>query len=447
MFESTRGLRGALGEHDRFAYAIAEALIANATPDWGAAEERATEGIAAFPEDAELAWMRGWVRWAREDFVASRADFERALAIDPKFAFALGVESVISRAEGHGERALAEVDRCLAIAHGSTTCLANRARLNYERGDCATVERDADTMIATAPTDPAGYWYREHALAWGGASDETLRALLERRVSMQSGRYRESVRVGGLLEIAMLHARFDEAVRLESDATKALANVHGVNEHARDALLRAQAMLEMGRREDAGKIARTFLERRGVWVDGANDIDGDDTPKILGIARHTHAIDDAAWRAQRDEWVAAARRRFPGPESARAITFAAFLTPVETREEAIEALAQLPSVMPLALEVAYAGDLVIGKARFLAGQIDDAIPMLQRAAKACFVLDAPVDTARAVAMLGDALAQRDDKAGACAAYGAVMARWKSASPRSVTLESVKKSAAKLGCAP
>jgi hypothetical protein len=48
-------------------------------------------------------------------------------------------------------------------------------------------------------------------------------------------------------------------------------------------------------------------------------------------------------------------------------------------------------------------------------------------------------------MLGEALEQTGDKAGACEAYGVVLDRWDHAKPRSVTVDKARARVKALGC--
>jgi serine/threonine-protein kinase len=79
--------------------------------------------------------------------------------------------------------------------------------------------------------------------------------------------------------------------------------------------------------------------------------------------------------------------------------------------------------------------------------------LLRRGAAACAILgfvdegelSVPVEYMHAHLWLGQALEAKGDKAGACAAYGVVMDRWKDAKPRSVTLEKAKDRSRVMGC--
>jgi hypothetical protein len=125
--------------------------------------------------------------------------------------------------------------------------------------------------------------------------------------------------------------------------------------------------------------------------------------------------------------------------------FPEYGAPAATGGDARLGLAALPESSPLPNWYAFtSADAEVGKLRFLAGDIELAVPLLRRGAAACNVLDHPIEHARVERMLGEALEKEGDAAGACAAYGALVARW-SRAKRSVTLRAAGARMKALGC--
>jgi hypothetical protein len=98
--------------------------------------------------------------------------------------------------------------------------------------------------------------------------------------------------------------------------------------------------------------------------------------------------------------------------------------------------------------------LGLGRTLLLAGQPAAAVEPLRVAANSCGILTDELRTAfyestiwwmRAHVLLGQALEQTGDAAGACAAYAVVLDRWKDAKPRSVTLDKARERSRVLGC--
>jgi hypothetical protein len=80
----------------------------------------------------------------------------------------------------------------------------------------------------------------------------------------------------------------------------------------------------------------------------------------------------------------------------------------------------------------------------LAGDADAALPALTRAAATCVAFDFPIASVRAQLFLGLAREAKGDTAGACAAYGEVIARWHGAT-KSRTVIKARERATALGC--
>jgi serine/threonine-protein kinase len=120
---------------------------------------------------------------------------------------------------------------------------------------------------------------------------------------------------------------------------------------------------------------------------------------------------------------------------------------VETPEEAREALALFPNVAPpRALAAKDFSLAMLGKLYVLAGRAEEAVPYLQRTVASCFALLAPFVHTRANYHLGRALEATGDTAGACSAYGNVLARWGGAKPESVTASKARGRSRELRCA-
>jgi hypothetical protein len=119
---------------------------------------------------------------------------------------------------------------------------------------------------------------------------------------------------------------------------------------------------------------------------------------------------------------------------------------LSTSEQAADVLAGIGDAGP----ASWGEDLTLGRALLLGGHAADAVAPLQAAARSCDVLSTPSEGntiwwMRSHVLLGQALEQTGDHAGACAAYAVVLDRWKNAKPRSVTLEEAKERSRALAC--
>jgi serine/threonine-protein kinase len=198
---------------------------------------------------------------------------------------------------------------------------------------------------------------------------------------------------------------------------------------------------EMGDVVHAADVADDFMRRRsGLTPDGWPWV----RAFVLVAQRRAQRISDADYRKSRDAFMAEAMAS-EGP-------FAAWLDfyPAVVRDApaAREALASMPegSATPSLLQGDSFNATMLGRTYLLAGRIDDAIPLLRHAAASCISPDGSIlFRTWANEGLGEALEQKGDEDGACAAYGRVLARWGHAKPRSVTADAARAHAKKLGC--
>jgi hypothetical protein len=118
---------------------------------------------------------------------------------------------------------------------------------------------------------------------------------------------------------------------------------------------------------------------------------------------------------------------------------------VETREGAVASLAAAEKYAPLPwYRPGLVADGLVGRVYLVAGRAADAVPLLERATKQCKVLDDPFTQVESFGWLGAAREATGDKSGACAAYGELVRRWKTA-PQARSLRDAKGKLASLGC--
>jgi serine/threonine-protein kinase len=368
------------------------------------------------------------------------------LALDPQFATPWTLIAEAYDQQGDREAQEKSYDRCLQVVPTASSCLTHRLWVRVARGDCDGVGVDAETLVAAAPDDSRGYDFRTNALARRGAGADTLRAAAAQAADKVDPKRRETFRQLGAVRIALWIGDFAAAVEGAAAYERSI-DLADVKPHSEAAWNLVQALVESGRLREAGVAADAFLKKSDLWVLGAMDagVYGDWTPRLLDVARRSGVLTKEQWREQRDAWVTRWTKILPGKDDARAALVAAHVLPVETREDADDAVARLPELLPLTPEWTTNGDAILGKAYALAGRYDDAIPHLRRAANACLALEMPVDVTRASLLLGDALAAKGDPEGACAAYKVVVDRWGAARPRSITAEQAKRGMGKLGC--
>jgi serine/threonine protein kinase/tetratricopeptide (TPR) repeat protein len=442
-----RELRGSLSERDAELLSIEEPLVLGAPADWGEALARCDAAIERRPLDSRLYSFRGYLRMQREDYEGARSDLRRSSALDPHNASALDNLGQTYDDEGRQDEALAAYGRCLAVSRTAINCLGQHILVEIARGDCAAMAADVDGVLAANATYESGYRYRGDVLASHGASNETLAAAFEQAEERARPEMRDDHHWLYRCDLALWAGDLVAGEAAARSRIAALSADTTLSSHGAAAWRLAQILLEEGRTREAGEAAGDFLARRDLWTASTlnSPLGQDPTPQLVETARLAGRLTTKQRDEQRDDWLARWSAALARPTKLRSLQIAAYVLAVETPDDAVDAVARLPPLLPLPSTWYDTGAFILGKAYFLAGHTADAIPHLRRAAGSCVALEHPVETMRASLMLGRALAATGDTGGACAAYRAVLDRWGKTKGRSVTAEDARASAAKLGC--
>jgi serine/threonine-protein kinase len=438
-------LRETLTPFERDMLAWDEALAMHESPDWNESLRVLDAALARAPGNAELWADRAQSEIGLNHYAQGSADAKRALEIDRHFGAAWYFLAQTSVSERRYEDAKHSVDECIKVSTGAAACLILRAQLRVAENECDGLEADARALGAAAPESHYSPRYLADVLALHGAEPEAVKSALAKWVQRTPNP--STARPLAEARLALWTGDFAAADAAGKAWQNALGDTADVKMRSDAVWQRISGLVESGKLADAGALANTFQAELDLSLrSGLNEgVFGDMTPRILEVARRSGAVTRAKWSQRRDDWIAAWKKTLPGKDDARAVELSAYVVPVETADDAKEALERLPALLPFTFELLPTADFTLGKAYFLADRTADAIPHLERAARSCVGLESPVDTVRALMMLGHARAKSGDRAGACAAYDGVVARWGAAKGRSVTLEETERERKKLGC--
>jgi tetratricopeptide (TPR) repeat protein len=189
----------------------------------------------------------------------------------------------------------------------------------------------------------------------------------------------------------------------------------------------------------AKKDVYAVSRRIDAWVIGV-----DPTPRMNAALRRAGKLDDAEIDRRRTEWIEGWRKTAP-PDIVPHLWIYGYANTVETPAQAKQALEALPGfgALPVQRPIDIA-DAQIGRTYLLAGRVDEALPILRRAAGQCAPFENPFAWVRASLWLGQALEAKGQRDEACAAYKSVTTRWKSYS-KSVTVKEAAARAHALAC--
>jgi serine/threonine-protein kinase len=400
-----------------------------------------------YPLDAEFYFHLGLAeveQFALMDISA----LKKAVEIDPGFARAWWQLGQGEAYAGRFDAARVALDKCLDVSHAATSCLWNRICLSELEGRCEEVERDARQWTAIDGTDPLGRYAVAGALHARGRSLEAVAEALRQKESVETPADAPRSKLEDEILLALVRGDFTHALHAARSLEKLVESAQAETEHEFAAHAMIDALMESGQTSEAGAYAAHYAKRREAWLPAAIPEDfavaDDVVPLTLVARRAAKLVSSAEYLTQLDAWMSEWQRRLQKGAHGY-VWLHGLAATAETPEDARLALARLgnmpiPPYTPKTLVSAG-----LGRAYLLAGRLDDAMPLLERASKSCMSLAKPVTHTRSHLWLGQAREAKHDVAGACAAYGAVIDRWGNARPRSVTADEARARQRALGC--
>jgi serine/threonine-protein kinase len=420
--------RTSLDEHDR---ALLDAMF-----PWTDLPENAPETVRRLsalhsknPRDADYAYNLCHMQVYVGAFADAVSTCVAASAADPGMVVAIRTEGLAHERLGQLREALAANDRCLAISPGAINCLFNTWSIQAAEGMCDDAVASARRLVAQQPDGAWPFTYLANALFASGAPVEAVRDALSHSVVALPAEQQAEYRRGALARLAAATGDFAEWDDFLAQTERTESNNSDEFMHLWLAEQRWALALEEGRTSAAADIANQFLARRAGWTPYALF---DSRILALGALRLAGKLSPATFATERTRWLEEDARRPTGTraggqwgQNAGYRWVVAFAMSANSKEEAAEALEALPRFLPLPDPVTRATEIdgAIGNVYRLAGRLDEAIPFLRRAARACLVFEFPVEHTWATLHLGEALEATGDRDGACEAFSVVLARW------------------------
>jgi serine/threonine-protein kinase len=434
--------RAMLSERDRAVLGVFEPLRTSDTPDWEEAARRARALAEAYPFDAEAQGILQQILWYAGHYDEAKEAGDRALAIDPTYAWIVDTLGTMAFMRGDYQATLAYDERCVGITATAVGCIDTRARARVMLGQCAELEDEARRILAVDSKAAFAYHWLTGALAARGAPIESLREAYGSWTALtQEPEEARAIANEGDLSVALLTGDFAAAERVVRDTWDGRGGVAGSA-----AGLLMSMYLETGQDAKALAVAEDLARRaaggtRGPAFEPA-------MPQALVLRHRAGRISDDELRSARDE-VLRARTPLVPPHVRPILWYSVFAQPVATPDEARDALATKPDASP---PPDPAADGALGRVLYLAGRSGDAATLLGAEARTCAVLGGlvspvgtTIDAIRDRAFLGQALEAAGDTTGACSAYGFVLTHWGSARPRSRSAEVARARSRALGC--
>jgi len=438
--EKASELRAQLSERDRVLLDAIEPVAGRGEPDQVELLARLEKARARYPFDEEFASLVA--RVSAEDPSRGVSSARRAVELDPLDACAWESLGRSLALQGEVLEGRAALERCATVSSESTDCYLWLAFLDGAAGRCADMERDTRRQADHDP-GPGNFNLAVAAVALDRPA-VVVREALARHQDQEAADARSTEEGLNDASFAMVSGQFDLALRRLEGILRGGSVKHADSSGAPWLQARRiQLLEEMGSDTEARTLARQLVDQtRG----SSPDVGFTKRLSVWWVMR----IAGEPLDPRRREWVAEQLRLSPRSPLTWALAWA---LPVTNKEEANEALRALAADEGLALPrggESMAGLIVeldgaAGHVLLLAGKPKEALPHLERTTNDCFILASPLEHVHAPLDLGAAREQTLDVAGACEAYGKIVARWGHATPRSVTAEAAREAMTRLGC--
>lgn len=439
--------RARLTPHDEAVLNAISLYVERVPPDFAEMHRRMAAGLDRFPDDGELLLLDTALYWETGEDEATLRSADRMIAKDVPFAEGKNFRGIALMRLGREDEALAAFERC-AEGVNAETCLSNVFELHNRRGECDAAESDARREIAKSPSSQFGFTWLAQSLASGEKAKDAVLEALRQKWSRWPVASRAQTIASDEARVALWRGDFTTAIAKARHLEELVATNAERQDHADAAHLLVGALAESGNAEEAGERALEFLAHRDGWMDQPWQADTvmveDPSPEMLGTAVRSGKMESTLFEQLREGWASRWRERAP-PRVAPHIWFYAYGALSNDRKHALFALQAARDYAPLPSFRDLNENLALGRTYLLSGNTSSALGPLRAATRRCDALVEPIGHTRGFAALGRALEDSGDKAGACEAYGRVLARWRDAKPRSVTAEDMLSRVRVLGC--
>jgi len=327
----------------------------------------------------------------------------------------------------------------------SVQCLIDTFSLDALNGDCVAAERTARSLVSAQPHAILPLFQLAQALLGRGAALEAVQTTLAQRWSAAPEEQRELLRLQDETLLDAHRGDFEAAVRHGQEWLARVASATDEEQHHTATQTLTSILAEVGDFDGVDRIAIDFSKRRDAWQ-RSGYFDYSIVPWSLRY--RAHKIPRAEFVAHRDDWLEREAARPPLVAAQGMRWVMAFADATVTTDDAAEAIARLPSYLPMLdpLTRTPEYDTAIGLTFLQGGEVDRAIGYLRRAATSCWTLEQPVAQVVANLRLGQALERQGRVADACTAYDVVLARWGHAAG-STTARAARTRAKALHCPP
>ncbi|HVJ93698.1 MAG TPA: protein kinase [Labilithrix sp.] len=410
------------------------------SPDIEEWETRMAAAVFQYPRDPELQYYLGRAKQRQGDHEGAKAAFELSIRLDEGFIPALDALAQTKRNLGSIADGLAMTDRCVKQSPVAAVCVQTRYELLFDAGECTRAKEEATLWGSLEPQSPKPFASLARALHASGAPRPSVEEVLSRGWSLVPPDERKVAELWDRALLAILDGDLARADDLAREYDAVLPHTADSYDHASPARVRVNVLMELDRMKDAAKAARTFLDRMAAWH--AYGFAPEPSIAFYEPLYRAGELSTSELEAKRADWLERERRRTSEHRTADdvwtpwATVYGSF---AESRDEAIDGLAQVPPDVPVGDEPGLFVDFALGKVYALAGRWDDARPHLERVVSSCATFESTMLIAKARLYLGQAHEAKGEIDAAEAAYQKVLATW----PKTATTRTTRQAAERL----
>jgi hypothetical protein len=306
-----------------------------------------------------------------------------------------------------------------------------RYELLVAAGECERARDEATAWRALEPQSARPLAALARGLYASGAPRPSVEEALSTRWNLLPPADKKATEAWDRALLAVIDGDFTRADELAHDYDSALAPSADSYDHAIPARLRMNLLMEMEKMKDAAKAANSFLGRMAAWA--AYPFALDPSIGFYEPLFRAGEMTKAELVAKRKEWTERELRRSTEGRTATdpwilwATVYGSF---AESHDEAVEALATVPSGVPTPSpgQRAVFVDFALGKVFVLMSRWDDAMPYLQRVVTSCTAFDDVLVVQKARLLLAQALEAKGEIASAKAQYQRIVDTWPKTAP-------------------
>jgi len=342
-------LRASLGERDLALLEAFEPTILREPSDIEETKTRLAASSQRYPGDVEFVAFLAILQ-RRLDPSASIEHANRCLALDPQYADCWQSKAAALARLGRGEEALAALDGCLAVSPAASDCIADMIGVLGRLGQCSRMEEASRRMIAQEPGVTSYLWLAVSLYARDRPMDAVRAALRQSHASYPEAQSRELADLLFRARSAILMGRFDEAERAARENLRRVEESSSDQQHRQPTLLLVELLEEMGRVEEAGRVATAYLDRQDAWTRvPLTTVLYDRSMELRSVTRRAGTMSARDFSAMREAWLRGWASRTPH-DMRWQLWIQGYAAPASSAEDGREALFVMRDYLPVRVE-------------------------------------------------------------------------------------------------